>query len=232
MHVDEQPFVPKGVDTDSWRVFEQRIQQRRYLAVVERVRGAIAAGHRRAAEDALAEARALDPHAAELPALEAKAAALGRRARRFVPHLAVTITVAAALVLAIDSSRVPEAPPGSTRAGPETTPPPAPEPTTGIAGPPAPEPSSPRAARPVRPPPPEPRPAPAVTLSPHPGVDYALRRHARTFTGLPFQHCDVDVLDMRADGTCQAANGTWQVIVRRQGDTWILERASHLRGVR
>lgn len=62
-------FVPSGVDAQSWMGFEQRIQERRYRALVQQVRDAIARGDTISARVTLEEARELCPDRDELTEL-------------------------------------------------------------------------------------------------------------------------------------------------------------------
>jgi hypothetical protein len=100
------PYVPHGVDAGSWLGFEQRIQERRFRALLETARQALAAGHRDAARDALAEARLIRPDAAELhafeqPLLRTSVEPPRHRASGAVALLAVGI----GLLLAVDGFR-------------------------------------------------------------------------------------------------------------------------------
>jgi len=117
----ERPFIPHGVDASSWLGFEQRIQERRFHALIATARGAIAAGDREAAQDALEEARSLRPYAAELDDLDSLERQTisapppveeeRRRARGAIALLAVGI----ALLLAVDAFRYPTAGPVAPR---------------------------------------------------------------------------------------------------------------------
>lgn len=69
-------FVPSGVDAQSWLGFEQRIQERRFKALVETVNAALAQRNAFAARAALEEARELRPEAPELSILMARIAQL------------------------------------------------------------------------------------------------------------------------------------------------------------
>lgn len=62
-------FVPLGVDAQSWMGFEQRIQERRYRALVQQVKDAIARGDAISARVTLEEARELCPDGDELTEL-------------------------------------------------------------------------------------------------------------------------------------------------------------------
>jgi hypothetical protein len=59
-------FVPSGVNEQSWVGFEQRIQERRFRALLESISTAVARNDGAAARLALEEARELRPHAPEL----------------------------------------------------------------------------------------------------------------------------------------------------------------------
>ena len=65
-------FVPSGVDAQSWMGFEQRIQERRFQALVEAMKTAIATGDAVGAHVALEEARELRPTAPGLETLAAR----------------------------------------------------------------------------------------------------------------------------------------------------------------
>jgi len=69
-------FVPSGVDAQSWIGFEQRIQERRFKALLVTINAAIASRDGVAARAALEEARELRPAAAELDRLTARVALL------------------------------------------------------------------------------------------------------------------------------------------------------------
>jgi hypothetical protein len=69
-------FVPSGVDAQSWIGFEQRIQERRFKALIDAINAAIATRDGVAARAALEEARELRPAAPELDTLTARVALL------------------------------------------------------------------------------------------------------------------------------------------------------------
>ena len=69
-------FVPHGVNAASWRGFEQRIQERRFRALLDTMNTSIAAGDAVGARAALEEARELRPDDPELRAFEARVAAV------------------------------------------------------------------------------------------------------------------------------------------------------------
>jgi hypothetical protein len=69
-------FVPSGVDAQSWIGFEARIQERRYRALLESIKTAVAVGDGLAARAALEEARELRPESADLASLESRVALL------------------------------------------------------------------------------------------------------------------------------------------------------------
>jgi hypothetical protein len=69
-------FVPPGVDAQTWIGFEQRIQERRYKALLETINGAITRRDGIAARAALEEARELRPAAPELTGYTARVALL------------------------------------------------------------------------------------------------------------------------------------------------------------
>jgi hypothetical protein len=62
-------FVPTGVDAASWTDFEQRIQQRRFRALIEAGDRAVSSGDLTAARNALEEARELQPDSLEVSRL-------------------------------------------------------------------------------------------------------------------------------------------------------------------
>ena len=106
-----RPYVPHGVDASSWLGFEQRIQERRFRALLETAREALAAGNRNAAQNALAEARLLRPDAVELAAFgqpppPTSVAPRLHRASGAVALLAIGV----GLLLAVDAFRYPAAP--------------------------------------------------------------------------------------------------------------------------
>ena len=109
----ERPFIPHGVDAGSWLGFEQRIQERRFHALVATARGAIAAGDRDAAQDALEEARSLRPYAAELDELDRleqqtiSAPPAVEEERRRASGAVALLAVGIALLLAVDAFRYP-----------------------------------------------------------------------------------------------------------------------------
>lgn len=69
-------FVPTGVDAASWTDFEQRIQQRRFRALIETGDRAVASGDLAAARNALEEARELQPESLEVSRLSIRLAAM------------------------------------------------------------------------------------------------------------------------------------------------------------
>ena len=71
-----RPFIPTGVDAQSWLGFEQRIQERRFNALIEQAQRALAMRDGVAARVALEEARELRPNAREVADLSARAALL------------------------------------------------------------------------------------------------------------------------------------------------------------
>jgi hypothetical protein len=119
-----RPFVPPGVDAKSWLGFEQRIQRRRFQALVVAAQRAISVGDGDAARAALREARELRPRTAELDALEQQLGArvarrpaerpLWRRASGAVALMAV----GTGLLIAVDGPRMPGTIPGVPAAPP------------------------------------------------------------------------------------------------------------------
>jgi hypothetical protein len=69
-------YVPSGVNAQSWLGFEQRIQERRFRALLDTINQAIAASDAIAARVALEEARELRPNAPELGDIEGRLAAI------------------------------------------------------------------------------------------------------------------------------------------------------------
>jgi hypothetical protein len=68
-------FVPNGVNAESWMGFEQRVQARRFRALLDTMNASIAAGDIVAARVALDEARELRPDEPELDDFAARIAA-------------------------------------------------------------------------------------------------------------------------------------------------------------
>ena len=69
-------YVPSGVNAQSWIGFEQRIQERRFRALLDTMNQAIATGDAIGARVALEEARELRPSAPELADIENRLAAI------------------------------------------------------------------------------------------------------------------------------------------------------------
>ena len=69
-------YVPSGVNAQSWIGFEQRIQERRFRALLDTMNQAIAAGDAIPARIALEEARELRPNAPELADIEDRLTAI------------------------------------------------------------------------------------------------------------------------------------------------------------
>jgi len=69
-------FVPHGVNAASWRGFEQRIQERRFRALLDTINTSIVSGDAATARVALEEARELRPDAPELATFESRVAAV------------------------------------------------------------------------------------------------------------------------------------------------------------
>ena len=99
-----------GVDPQSWLGFEQRIQARRFEALLGSARDAIAEGNAELAEHSIEEARELRPHAPELATLDAElrklrpdryGVTLWRRAGSGVMLLAAGVF----MVVALDQTR-------------------------------------------------------------------------------------------------------------------------------
>ncbi len=69
-------YVPSGVNEQSWLGFEQRIQDRRFQALLDAMNQAIATGDAIGARIALEEARELRPDATQLADIESRLAAM------------------------------------------------------------------------------------------------------------------------------------------------------------
>jgi hypothetical protein len=69
-------FVPTGVNAASWLDFEQRIQERRFRALLEAADRAVASGDGVSARASIEEARELQPDSGEVARLSARAALL------------------------------------------------------------------------------------------------------------------------------------------------------------
>jgi hypothetical protein len=119
-------FVPSGVNAQSWIGFEQRIQERRYKALLESTANAIGRGDAIAARIAFEEARELRPDAVELAdiadrlamlpmAVPGEAAANHFRSRTL--NAVGLLCVGVALMIAIDWAR-PGGPPAPASAVP------------------------------------------------------------------------------------------------------------------
>ena len=130
-------YVPSGVNAQSWLGFEQRIQDRRFQALLDTMNHAIATGDAIGARIALEEARELRPNAAELAQIEDRLAAipiltapapafafLRSRALGAVMLLLIGIT----LLMGLDWIR--SAPAAVAETAPATAPPPATTPPT------------------------------------------------------------------------------------------------------
>jgi hypothetical protein len=93
------PF-PTVVDARSWAGFEQKVRERRFERLLERVES-LAADDAVAARTALEEARALRPEAPELTAIDARLASVPRSSarRRMVAGAGVLLVGSAALLL-------------------------------------------------------------------------------------------------------------------------------------
>jgi hypothetical protein len=111
-------FVPSGVDAQSWIGFEQRIQERRFRALLNSITAAIERGDSISARVALEEARELRPHAPELAEAAGRVALLPmaspvRNSRSYMRLRAANavglLFVGMALLVAIDWIR-PNAP--------------------------------------------------------------------------------------------------------------------------
>ena len=97
-------FVPSGVNAQSWLGFEQRIQERRFRALLDSIEQAIAAGDAVAARVAFEEARELRPQAPELPEVEERIAFLPVAAARAASQAAWTRALGAVMILLVGVS--------------------------------------------------------------------------------------------------------------------------------
>lgn len=122
---EQKRFVPSGVDAQSWMGFEQRIQDRRFKALLETARTSLAAKDLAGARGALDEARELRPSAPELDALEHRIAGApmgserltgGRSHARAISAVALLV-LGISLVAGLDYLRS-TAPPPATRISP------------------------------------------------------------------------------------------------------------------
>jgi hypothetical protein len=107
-----QPRVPHpGVDAQSWLGFEQRVQAKRFHALLASAREAIAAGNLALATHTLEEARELrpqSPEVAELAATIARAVPGDSRAQvwRRAGHGALLLAAGVIMVVALDQTRL------------------------------------------------------------------------------------------------------------------------------
>jgi hypothetical protein len=124
IHSGEDParYVPHGVDPRSWIGFEQRIQERRFRALLQQIDHAIVIRDVAAARLALEEARELRPDAPDLDGLDERVAlmaitppvALSSRMEWLRSMRAVTMLAAGvALVVGIEWARPPRPLPSS-----------------------------------------------------------------------------------------------------------------------
>lgn len=234
--MDEPSFVPEGIDTDSWVGFEQRIQQRRFHALIDTARQALVAGDRATAVSALTEARELSPDAEELTALEVQAAAQAQsRHSKYPPRIAAMLAVGAAVLLALNTLRdpveAPAAPTAPSVSAPETestAPPPASTATTGVTDTPVSadrDTPAPRAPAPMVPQ--EPLPPRTGPLTDEGRVAFALKRYARTFTGFNFADCAITMRDQGATAVCRTAGDfpIWDVELSPHDEGWMIDSA-------
>jgi hypothetical protein len=236
--MDAPTFVPRGIDTESWLGFEQRIQQRRFHALIDTARHALAVGDRQGALSAIAEARELNPGADELTTLEVQAAVHADSRRwYYVSRLLVALVVGAAVLLAVSTLRGPAQAPASTPAPRVSEPPiatgvvetplpadPAPLPVE-TAAPPDTEPAptirqAPQARR-------DPSPAPVVPRTDEGRVAFALKRYGRTFTGFNLADCAITMRQLAATAVCRTAGERpiWDVELSLHDDGWMIESA-------
>jgi hypothetical protein len=228
---DEPSFVPQGIDADSWVGFEQRIQQRRFHALIDTARQALAAGDRPTAVSALTEARELNPDAEELTALEVQAAThAGSRRWKHPPRIVAMLAVGAAVLLALNTLRDPvEAPAApSSPVLERSVPAPAPAATNGVADAPVsadPLTPAPSAAAPTVPQ--EPLPPRVAPLTDEGRVAFALKRYARTFTGYNFADCAITMRTMAATAVCRTAGEIpiWDVELSLHDEGWLIDSA-------
>jgi len=124
IHGSEEParYVPHGVDPHSWIGFEQRIQERRFRALLQQINHAIVSRDVVAARLALEEARELRPESPELDGLDERVAliaiappvALSSRMDWLRSMRAVTMLAAGvALIVGIEWARPPRPLPSS-----------------------------------------------------------------------------------------------------------------------
>jgi hypothetical protein len=100
---EQKRFVPSGVDAQSWMGFEQRIQDRRFKALLETAKSSLAAKDVTGTRAALDEARELRPSAPELDYIERRLSALipGSARAAAGPSHARPLSAVALLVLGI-----------------------------------------------------------------------------------------------------------------------------------
>jgi hypothetical protein len=122
---NEDRFIPSGVDAQTWLGFEQRIQERRFQALLDTIAAALRAGDAVGAQLALEEARELRPDAPELESaadqltvlpLLAPAAAQRRRASTRTLGAVSLLASGVALLVGLDAIRPDDtvAPAGAT----------------------------------------------------------------------------------------------------------------------
>jgi len=235
--MDAPTFVPRGIDTESWLGFEQRIQQRRFHGLIDTARQALADGDRQGALSAIAEARELNPGADELTTLEVQAAARADSRRGYyLLRLVATMLVGAAVLLAVSTLRGPVQAPAapSTTSRERPAPPIASAPTTEV-------PITPLPAEPATPPDSEPAPttrqgtqerrdaspARVVPLTDEGRVAFALKRYGRTFTGFNFADCAITMRQLAATAVCRTAGESpiWDVELSLKDDGWMIDSA-------
>lgn len=122
---EQKRFVPSGVDAQSWMGFEQRIQDRRFQALLETAKASLTAKNQAGARAALDEARELRPSAPELDPLERRITGLstgaegprgGRSQARAISAVALLV-LGMSLVTGLDYLRS-TAPSPATRVSP------------------------------------------------------------------------------------------------------------------
>jgi hypothetical protein len=234
--MDAPTFIPRGIDTESWLGFEQRIQQRRFNGLIDTARQALAAGDRQGALSAIAEARELNPGADELTTLEVQAAARADSRRGYyLSRLVATMLVGAVVLLAFSMLRGPVQAPAAPATTPRERPAPpiASAPATGAAD--TPLPAAPAAPPDIEPTPPTqqapqvrrdaPR-ARVVPLTDEGRVAFALKRYGRTFTGSNFADCAITMRQLAATAVCRTAGERiWDVEMSLQDDGWMIDSA-------
>ena len=121
-------FVPSGVDAASWTDFEQRVQQRRFRALIDAGNRAVGAGDLAGARAALEEARELQPeslevsrlsiHLATIPMIAANTAEREGLFRSRTFRAASLLLLGVSLLMGLDWVRSDQAVPHTSKPGP------------------------------------------------------------------------------------------------------------------